>query len=266
MHWVYLSPHFDDIALSCGGLVWEQTHSGDRVEIWTVCAGDPLNIQLSHFAQELHERWKTGTEAVADRRQEDMRADLILGAAYRYFNWPDCIYRFRHDNGQPVICGEYDLFHASPEENLVSDLTVLLKKTVPKGARLVCPMALGDHIDHHFTRLSAERSGMPLIYYPDYPYILNLPAILEKMEHSYSDPAVIIGINSPSILPPGHADLAKAWARLPMALSTEALKAWQSAIAAYHSQISTFWTGLPEMELAINNYWAGGGWRLWQIK
>ena len=23
--WVYLSPHFDDVVLSAGGLVWEQT-------------------------------------------------------------------------------------------------------------------------------------------------------------------------------------------------------------------------------------------------
>ena len=29
MRWIYLSPHFDDAVLSCGGLIWEQTHSGD---------------------------------------------------------------------------------------------------------------------------------------------------------------------------------------------------------------------------------------------
>jgi len=40
MRWIYISPHFDDAVLSCGGLIWEQTHKGITVEIWTVCAGD----------------------------------------------------------------------------------------------------------------------------------------------------------------------------------------------------------------------------------
>ena len=39
MHWIYLSPHFDDAVLSCGGMIWEQVHSGETVEIWTLCAG-----------------------------------------------------------------------------------------------------------------------------------------------------------------------------------------------------------------------------------
>jgi len=266
MHWIYLSPHFDDIALSCGGLAWEQTHSGDRVEIWTVCAGDPPHRPLSPFAQELHARWQTGPEAVADRRQEDSQAALILGAAYRYFDWPDCIYRFHIESEEPVISGEYDLFHAAPEENVVSDLATQLKKIVPQGANLVSPMALGNHIDHQLTRMAAESTGMPLIYYADYPYILNLPDVLKKMEQSYLNRSGKKKGDSPAMPPDGNADLSKTWARTPAVLSSDALKAWQASIAAYRSQISTFWKGLSEMEMAVRNYWAGGGGRLWQIK
>jgi hypothetical protein len=32
------------------------------------------------------------------------------------------------------------------------------------------------------------------------------------------------------------------------------LYAWQAAVAAHHSQISTFWSGLPEMRVAIQEY------------
>ena len=257
MRWVYLSPHFDDVALSCGGLVWEQAHSGDQVEIWTVCAGDPPDTPLSPFAQSLHDRWQTSPRAVEDRRQEDQRAAQALGATIRRFDWPDCIYRFRPENGHPVIRGEYDLFHAEPEESLVNEVSAKLASTLPAGVRLVCPMAIGDHVDHHLTRRAAERLGAPLFFYPDYPYILQLPTILEKMEGSGARGGAMGRT-------PASPD--EKWTRLAGFISEEGLSAWQKSIAAYQSQISTFWHKVPDMELAIRNYWAGGGGRLWKIK
>jgi hypothetical protein len=65
MEWIYLSPHFDDVAFSCGGLVWEQTELGDEVSIWTICAGEPPPGPVSKYAQSLHDRWKTGPSAVS---------------------------------------------------------------------------------------------------------------------------------------------------------------------------------------------------------
>src|SRR5512138_416649 len=94
MRWVYLSPHFDDAVLSCGGLISDQLKSGLAVEVWTVCAGSPdPGLPLSTFAQGLHNRWGTGLEAVAARRVEDEAAIHRLGACSRYWNLPDCIYR-----------------------------------------------------------------------------------------------------------------------------------------------------------------------------
>jgi LmbE family N-acetylglucosaminyl deacetylase len=93
MTWIYLSPHFDDIALSCGGQVWEQAQAGQAVSIWTICGGEPPDGPLSAFAQEHHERWGTGRQAVAARREEDIAACKILSAAYRHFDLPDCLYR-----------------------------------------------------------------------------------------------------------------------------------------------------------------------------
>ncbi len=85
MEWIYLSPHLDDIALSCGGLVWEQVHSGSQVSIWTICAGDPPSQAYSDFARSFHERWGTGVWAVATRRAEDIVSCARLGAAHRHF-------------------------------------------------------------------------------------------------------------------------------------------------------------------------------------
>ena len=264
MQWIYLSPHFDDIALSCGGLVWEQVQTGNRVEIWTICGGDPPDAPLSPFAKQLHERWQIGTEVVKDRRQEDVLASKRLGVAYRHFDWPDCIYRVKAETGQPLIGGEEDLFSACPEEPVIFELAELLKRAVPKGASLVSPVALGSHVDHLLTRFAAERSNLPLYFYADYPYVLHSPEFSELIE-LYSQ-----GKMGKKIATPTQTDLDQEklsgprWCRLPTALSEEALQNWQSAIAAYRSQISTFWGGTADMELAIRNYWAGGGGRLLQ--
>ncbi len=120
MHWIYLSPHFDDVVLSCGGMVWEQVQSGQEAEIWTVCAGGPgPGDPLSAFAQSLHERWETGPGAVSVRRAEDEAAVQRLGARPRYWNLPDCIYR-RLPDGNWLVNGEEDLWQpVHPEEQNV---------------------------------------------------------------------------------------------------------------------------------------------------
>ncbi|NTV35511.1 MAG: PIG-L family deacetylase, partial [Anaerolineaceae bacterium] len=74
MHWIFLSPHFDDAVFSCGGLIYEQVQQGDQVEIWTICAGDLPEGQLSPFAEELHARWTTGRETISSRAAEDQLA------------------------------------------------------------------------------------------------------------------------------------------------------------------------------------------------
>ncbi len=93
MDWIYLSPHFDDAVFSCGGLLWEQVQAGDTVQIWTVCAGEPLPGAFSRFAQLHHLRWESGEQAVAQRKLEDQLACRRVGAAGSYLPVPDCIYR-----------------------------------------------------------------------------------------------------------------------------------------------------------------------------
>jgi LmbE family N-acetylglucosaminyl deacetylase len=93
MNWTYISPHLDDAAFSCGGLVWEQTSAGEKVSIWTIFAGDPPQGTLSDFAEKLQTRWRGGRESMSFRRQEDIQACERIGASYRQFPFPDCIYR-----------------------------------------------------------------------------------------------------------------------------------------------------------------------------
>jgi len=63
MDWVFLSPHLDDAVLSCGGFIFELIQKGERVEICTICAGDPPPGELSPLAEMLHQRWGVTAQA-----------------------------------------------------------------------------------------------------------------------------------------------------------------------------------------------------------
>jgi LmbE family N-acetylglucosaminyl deacetylase len=242
MNWVYLSPHFDDAALSCGGLIWEQVQAGEAAHIWTICAGAPDPSQpFSPFAQSLHERWGTGPEAVGARRVEDIASCRVLGATYRHLPVFDCVYR-SDVQGQHYYASEEALngpLHPD-EAAQAAQISGILPEILPADAQVVCPLSLGDHVDHQLTRLAAEQSGCRLWYYADYPYVLRQPARLEAMVQA-------------------------GWKRKCFPISMKGLAAWQESVAAHASQISTFWTDEPAMRTAIEEYaLREGGVCLWQ--
>lgn len=259
MNWVYLSPHLDDAALSCGGLVWEQSRAGEGVCIWTICTGDAPKGPLSLFAEELHARWNTGREAGTLRRQEDLASCAVLGAAARHFPIPDCIYRGVGINawgkaGQSAT--ERQFYYASreaifgevhPQEaELMSALGEKLAEAFSGHSQVVCPLALGRHVDHQLTRNAAEVAaglacaGSRLWYYADYPYVLEQVQALQELE-------------------------LQGWQGRLFPVSSEGMEAWVGGVAAHSSQISTFWPDLAEMEKALRAYCLGqGGVILWQ--
>lgn len=230
MRYVYLSPHLDDVALSCGGLVWEQSQRGEQVEVWTICAGDPPPGPFSALAQGLHQRWGTDRQTVAQRRAEDLASCELLGAVPRHFEVPDCIYRRHPETGEALYTSEESLFgRLNPvEHGLVNTLARELTQNLPAEAHLICPLSLGGHVDHQLTRAAAERLGLPLRYYADYPYVMLYHNIDEH-------------------LPPGlEAHV--------FPVSSVGLANWQHSVAAHASQISTFWENEIEMKRSIRAY------------
>ncbi len=242
MEWIYLSPHFDDISLSCGGLVWEQVKAGDKVSIWTICAGKPPPSPISSFAQSIHDRWKTNREPVAVRRAEDLLSCQRMGASPQYFTILDAIYRRSPIDGSPLYTSESELFGniRQDETGLVDTLREELQKARPKDSELVCPMALGGHVDHRLVRLAAEGLSQHMWYYADYPYIGQ------------------IDVSKLMIDPKIHQKI--------FPVSEAGFEVWVEAVAAHASQISTFWSDLDQVRDAIRSYWEPfKGVRLWQI-
>jgi LmbE family N-acetylglucosaminyl deacetylase len=228
MNWIYLSPHLDDVALSVGGLLWEQSKSGEKVSIWTICGGDPPPGNLSPFAKTLHTRWETGAYSMSIRRLEDIESCQLLGVDHMHFDIPDCIYRRSPVSDEHLYDSEEALWNPvhTDEETLIAKTTKEIAQRLPQDVQVVCPVTLGNHVDHRLTRKAAERLEVPLLYYADYPYVL---------ESDY------------------HKALENLLATH-FSISPQALVAWQKAVAAHQSQISTFWENLNQMQRAILEY------------
>ncbi len=241
MRWIYISPHFDDAVLSAGGLIWEQAHSGISVEIWTICAGDPPGPD-SEFADRLHRQWGTGSgmDTVTFRRTEDRNAARRVGATTRHFSIPDAIYR-RSQTGDPFYPVDiFDPIH--PEDTGVIDQVVeLLESQINNYDTLVCPLAVGGHVDHVITRAAVEKLGRSLWYYADIPYFLRYPEQLQGATKKMAPKTFFV--------------------------SSRGLTAWQGGIAAYASQLSSLFDDEFDMRHKIRDYLrVNSGLRLWEME
>jgi LmbE family N-acetylglucosaminyl deacetylase len=238
--WVYLSPHFDDAVLSCGGLIQEQTRGGTPVEIWTIFAGNPGPVPLSPVAQASHAAWNTGSaeETVTLRQVEDRNAAHILGVQIHHFTILDCIYRFSPQAEWLYPQTVFAPIHPA-ESGLADRISAELDQELKPDDILVCPLALGKHIDHVLVRVSAERLGRSLRYYADIPYLVKSPETLKEARS---------GLRSKIY-----------------SISEDGLLAWQAGIAAYASQIVDLFITLDNMQEVIHGYWqARQGIRLWR--
>src|SRR5438876_1587513 len=81
---VFVEPHFDDVALSCGGTVHALASRGERVLVVTVFAGNPgVGTRVTDFAAGQHARWGDALDPIAARLAEQEAAMAVLGADWR---------------------------------------------------------------------------------------------------------------------------------------------------------------------------------------
>jgi LmbE family N-acetylglucosaminyl deacetylase len=232
---VFLAAHLDDAVYSCGGLIHQQVQSGRACTVLTAFAGDPPDGGLSDFARALHRLWKTPDAPVAERRDEDLDACGVLGAAALHVGLPEALYRVGGD-GVPLYPSEEAIFGPPDpgDQPIVPALTAALSEVGLERARVYAPLAIGGHVDHRILRLAAEALGQPLWYYSDLPYAMRggeLPQGLRRPK----------GVES--VLP----------------LDADDLSAWADAAACYRSQASTFWDDPESMADELEDYVAGGG-------
>jgi LmbE family N-acetylglucosaminyl deacetylase len=234
MRWIYLSPHLDDAVLSAGGLIYDQSHSGIPVEIWTFMCGDPhLGDNISQFAQVQHFMWgfPSAEEAIRGRRNEDQDAAAILGASVVHFDFLDCIYR-RGENGEWLY---FDISTPPVEADagIPAQIAAAISARLQPDDVLVCQLSVGSHVDHVLVRMGAELLGRPLLYDIDIPYLFYRSEELAPKSAGMKE-----SVHS---------------------ITETGLKRWQEAILAYKSQVPWLGEAMSTPEKAcesIRSYWA----------
>lgn len=242
---VFLSPHYDDIALSCGGTARKIAQLGGKPAVALIFGDHPDPAQpMTEFANELHRNWGlTAGQVIASRRAEEAGASAVLGTEASFLPFRDAIYRERNYLNDEHLFGA----PAGSESDIPSRIIVAAGLTnAGSETRVYAPLAVGFHVDHqHAFRAGVElaRRGTEVWFYEDLPYGLRPGARDRRIEEAgvALEPTVLV-------------DVTKQW------------EAKIDAIYAYPSQLSTIFvdyvgvgTKREEVDAAMAAYARGVG-------
>ncbi len=182
---IFLSPHFDDIALSCGGMAARLAKAGARCIGLTVFAAPSREGDvLSPFAEGMHRLWESAAEqrmaAINEvRREEEEGALRLLGLQPVWLKFQDAPYR-RGSSGRHLYTSDPELFgKVAPEEHktLVPQIAAEIQRVAGVAGsrgrvRVFAPLGVGNHVDHQLVFHAARRLGprYGVLFYEDYPY------------------------------------------------------------------------------------------------
>jgi LmbE family N-acetylglucosaminyl deacetylase len=175
---VFVSPHLDDAALSCGASIWSLGRAGCTCEVVTLFAGETTG-PVSSFARRFNAVCSLTIEGTNQRRCEDREAMAALAAEMDHWPTLDAIYR-TDDNGRPLYPSRSALFRAlQPDDDALVERLAgepYVASAVARADALVVPLAIGGHVDHVIARrciemfMCAHPCRAQLIFYEDLPY------------------------------------------------------------------------------------------------
>ncbi len=235
---IYISPHFDDVPLSCGGQVAAQTRAGEPALVVTVCSRVPTNkVKRTPFAAQMEAEWRVtiaanGPNIYLTRRIEEENALRRLGAEHEWLDYLDAIYRGKAYNSDAALFGKLlpaDLKRVLPW--LTSDFA---KIAAPhRQATLYFPLAVGNHVDHQLAHIAGRElaaRGYHVLFYEDFPYASRSDALAERVAQI------------PDQLLPTLTDI------------SATLDDKIAAIAAYGSQLGVLFGGAAAMRDQVRSY------------
>ncbi|MFD7976442.1 PIG-L deacetylase family protein [Streptomyces sp. NPDC059071] len=189
-----LSPHPDDAVLSCGALLRQlpdrlpHRASVTVMTVFTEGTPPPYTLAARRFLRQ------TGAvdaeELYAERRTEDSAVLAGLGVGRFHAGFVDGLFRLDPAQGRwrRLAAGLVpELGHVYPTNRLhlsrgrvsprdsetVRRVTDTVRELLPQGQGvLLAPLGVGRHVDHVVVRTAAVLSGLPAVYYSDFPYNL----------------------------------------------------------------------------------------------
>jgi glycosyltransferase involved in cell wall biosynthesis/LmbE family N-acetylglucosaminyl deacetylase len=174
---LFFSAHYDDVVLSCGGLVHRVASQGERVRVVTVFAASDDCSGPTAFARHLHQKWGL-IQPVLARQAEDYSALRRLGVD-EVEHWDFLEAPYRSDaTGRPLYCTYEELKGplADTEQGLVENLVDRIETNLVRWngePMLYFPLGLGLHVDHQLlfaVGLRLRAAGHDVRFYEDFPY------------------------------------------------------------------------------------------------
>ncbi len=232
---VFISPHLDDVALSCGGYVYRLASANEQVAIVTVVTADaPAGVRFSRLAQRHHAAWHLGDTPFQCRRREDIAATQLLGAQCIHLGLPDAIYR-HNEAGDSLYAHVRGVGIAlEDQQHYVPLLCQKLSEVIAgygQEVSVYCPLTVGGHVDHLIVRQAVESlcDSRHIVYYEDYPYA-DQPGAVQ---------------------PERGSPLRGAWRSTKIELTPEEVEARIAAVACYQSQVPGLFPSSAERILGI---------------
>jgi len=161
---IYISPHSDDVALSCGGRIIANPARGTDTLVLNIFSSE--NRNASKDASPLENTFHDSINAI--RTSEDHSAWKFAGVQTHYADIPESLLR----NKFP-----FSIFARSPDidvENEIYNIVISFVRSYP-DATFYFPAGFGNHVDHLACtdvafRLLDEGALPKILLYEDIPY------------------------------------------------------------------------------------------------
>ncbi len=158
---LYVSPHLDDVALSCAGRLISELENQQPVVVATV---------FSAASGAAHRRYRR-------RRDEDRAALATLGAEVRHLGLQDAAFR--------LGCG-FDVAALSvpPRADDVRAVTAAIGRVIDdvKPDRVWFPAAVGGHVDHRAVFAAREGVSTYVRLYVERPYAFDADVLAARAD------------------------------------------------------------------------------------
>ncbi len=178
---LFLSPHLDDVAFSCGGLLAQLGDAGWRTVMATAFTATVLPATGFALACQTDKGLGPEVDYMALRRAEDRMAADILGVSdLRWLGLPEAPHRGYHS--APGLFGaildDDDVWHV-----LAGQLSALVDELRPDI--VLAPQGLGNHVDHRqMIRAVLNVAPQHLAFYRDTPYAIRNPDAVPHVDRS----------------------------------------------------------------------------------
>ena len=170
---LFLSPHLDDVAFSCGGLAALLSDAGWHTILATVFTRSIVPAQGFALACQLDKGLTADVDYMALRRQEDLHAAALLGfTAVHWLDLPEAPHR--------GYTSASALFNAIlPADTIAQHVAAAFAQldSARQIALVLAPQGLGAHVDHQIVVQAALQTfpSNRLAFYRDTPYAIRNP-------------------------------------------------------------------------------------------